>query len=100
MGTSVPENIQKLENLKSLILSDNRIEKLPYSIGKLTQLENLYLAGNNLTTLPKSITQLQNLKWLGLIDNENLLLTCEQKIWIRSLEEKGCQTQLKLGERA
>ena len=81
-------------------MSDNRIEKLPYSIGKLTQLENLYLAGNNLTTLPKSITQLQNLKWLGLIDNENLVLTYEQKIWICSLEEKGCQTQLKLGERA
>ena len=87
----ISENIQKLINLKSLILSDNKIENLPNSIGNLTQLENLYLAGNNLSELPKDIIQLQNLKWLSLIDNEKLILTDKQKMWLKSLEEKGCK---------
>ena len=85
----------KIFQFQSRLLSNERntdkIENLPNSIGNLTQLENLYLAGNNLSELPKDIIQLQNLKWLSLIDNEKLILTDKQKMWLKSLEEKGCK---------
>jgi len=47
-----------------LILTDNKLEKLPHSIGKLTKMRKFPLAGNRLLSLPSSM---QNLKELELI---------------------------------
>ena len=87
----ISEDIKNLQQLKTLNLSDNLLIKLPESIGDLSNLENLFLSGNSLQTLPKSIVNLKNLKWLSLIDNKDLVLDDEQKIWIEDLRSSGCK---------
>ena len=52
-----------------LILTDNRLIKLPDSIGKLTQMKKFPLAGNRLTSLPSSMKNLQNLELIRLSAN-------------------------------
>ena len=72
-------------------LSDNIIEELPSNIGNITELENLFLSGNRLKVLPKTIVNLKKLKWLSLLDNKELLINEEQKIWIEELKNSGCR---------
>ena len=63
------ENILPL-NISWLILTDNRLRKLPDSIGKLTKMRKFLLSGNRLTTLPSSMKNLQNLELLRLSANK------------------------------
>ena len=49
-----PENSLPLK-IQWLILTDNKIEKLPNSIGNLTKLQKCMLAGNRLQSLPDTI---------------------------------------------
>lgn len=53
-----------------LILTDNKIEKLPQSFGKLHRLQKLALAGNRLTELPSSTANLKNLELARFSANE------------------------------
>jgi Leucine-rich repeat (LRR) protein len=68
--TNVPEAIGRLNKLKYLRLSYNRLTELPESIGKLADLEILILRGNNFTNLPVSMGNLSKLKKLDLRNNE------------------------------
>jgi len=52
-----------------LILTDNRIEKLPDSIGKLKYLQKLMLAGNQISTLPDTMNHCKNLELIRLSAN-------------------------------
>ena len=52
---------------------------------------NLFLSGNRLKVLPKTIVNLKKLKWLSLLDNKELLINEEQKIWIEELKNSGCR---------
>lgn len=52
-----------------LILTDNRIKKLPDSIGTLKHLQKLMLAGNQISTLPDTMSQCTNLELLRLSAN-------------------------------
>ena len=52
-----------------LILTDNKITKLPNSIGDLTKLQKFPLAGNKLTALPDSMQNCKNLELLRLSAN-------------------------------
>src|SRR4028118_497777 len=51
-------------SLRWLILTDNKIEKLPASLGSLSHLQKLMLAGNQLSSLPQPMASCKN---LGLI---------------------------------
>ncbi len=62
------ENILPL-SISWLILTDNKIEKLPSSIGKLSLLQKCALAGNKIETLPKEMQECQNLELLRLSAN-------------------------------
>ena len=64
-----PENALPL-NVQWLILTDNKIEKLPDSIGKLTKLQKCMLAGNRLHSLPDSIASCENLELLRISANQ------------------------------
>jgi Leucine-rich repeat (LRR) protein len=46
----VPDSIGQLKNLKSLDLSNNKIEKLPGSIQELKNLKEFYIYDNNLSS--------------------------------------------------
>lgn len=55
--------------LRWLILTDNRIKKLPHSIGRLTRLQKLMLAGNALTQVPDSLQHCTQLELIRLSAN-------------------------------
>lgn len=52
-----------------LILTDNKISKLPNSMGRLTRLRKLALAGNQLTELPDSMADCRDLELVRLSAN-------------------------------
>jgi len=64
-----------------LILTDNRLVRLPESIGKLTKMKKFPIAGNRLTSLPDSMKNLKNLELIRLSANS---LT-EIPHWIKEL---------------
>lgn len=71
--TKIPDSIgEKMFQLESLILSENKLSTIPESIGLLCNLKTLYLFYNELTSLPESLGSLKNLQWLGLTGNDNL----------------------------
>jgi hypothetical protein len=58
------------EELRWLILTDNRIETLPDSLGQCTQMQKLMLSGNRLRNLPKSFARFANLELLRIAANQ------------------------------
>ncbi len=62
------ENVLPLKT-QWLILTDNKIEKLPDSIGELKKLQKCMLAGNKITTLPDSMQACKNLELLRISAN-------------------------------
>jgi len=56
--------------LRWLILTDNKIEKLPASLGSLSHLQKLMLAGNRLSSLPESMASCKNLELIRLSANQ------------------------------
>ncbi|WP_137972709.1 leucine-rich repeat-containing protein kinase family protein [Pseudomonas sp. F(2018)] len=57
------------EQLRWLILTDNRIENLPSELGERPRLQKLMLAGNHLSALPQSMAQLHQLELLRIAAN-------------------------------
>jgi len=58
------------KNLQWLILTDNRIQKLPRSIGQCTRLQKFAIAGNRLTELPLELSFCKNLELLRISANQ------------------------------
>jgi hypothetical protein len=56
-------------NTRWLILTDNKISKLPSAMGKLVHLQKLALAGNKLTALPDTMANCKNLQLIRLSAN-------------------------------
>lgn len=65
---SIPEGALS-PRLTWLILTDNRLRRLPDDIASLTGLRKLMLTGNLLSSLPDAITQCLNLELVRLSDN-------------------------------
>ncbi len=65
----VPENVQKMFALSSLILSNNRLETIPETIAGLTNLMTLDVQSNQLQALPDAISSLKKLKKLNVSGN-------------------------------
>ena len=86
--TELPKEIVNLSNLTELELSNNQLTELPKEIGNLSNLTDLRLSYNQLTELPKEIRNLSNLRRLNLENNPNLILSIEQKEWIKKLISK------------
>ncbi len=66
---SVVEDIFPL-SISWLILTDNKIKKLPDSIGRLTKLQKCALSGNEIEILPISMKECKNLELLRLSANK------------------------------
>jgi len=56
-------------SLRWLILTDNRLERLPASLGRCTRLQKLMLAGNRLTELPEEMAACRALELVRLAAN-------------------------------
>ncbi|MEN8906590.1 MAG: COR domain-containing protein [Clostridiales bacterium] len=79
------ELISRLEKLKTLDLSFNKLSDIPNSIFKLTELSNLYLGFNKLNILPNNFIKLINLKKINL-DKNNFTNTIETLKFLLSME--------------
>lgn len=66
---ALQSQIQNLQNLKVLNLSNNKFTGVPAEIGQLKKLEVLNLSNNQLTGLPYELGNLSNLKLLDLTGN-------------------------------
>lgn len=66
----LPASIGNFLQMKSLTLNCNRLTSLPCEIGKLKKLETLLLNGNQLQQLPATIGQLKALRTLSLAGNQ------------------------------
>lgn len=55
--------------IRWLILTDNRLERLPDSVGMLAGLRKFMLAGNHLSSLPETLSACRDLELLRLADN-------------------------------
>ena len=63
---SSPPGLPKLQYIRNIYLTDNKIEQCPWEFGFLTGLENLALGTNKyLTELPDELGGIINLKKLG-----------------------------------
>lgn len=65
----LPEEISRFMQLRQLNLRSNRLGKLPDCIGALTRLDNLNLSQNKLTVLPRTVSNLIHLKTVVLSEN-------------------------------
>ncbi|HDZ18123.1 hypothetical protein LCGC14_1110490 [marine sediment metagenome] len=66
---SIPQEIFKLINLKTLSLEFNQLSDIPDEISNLTSLKHLYLDYNLLKTIPEYIGMLSSLKAFSIIHN-------------------------------
>ncbi|WP_194790623.1 leucine-rich repeat-containing protein kinase family protein [Pseudomonas sp. UFMG81] len=55
--------------LRSLVLTDNRVEQLPDALGDCLHLQKLMLAGNRLTCLPEGLARCEKLELLRIASN-------------------------------
>lgn len=55
--------------LRSLVLTDNRIESLPEELGQFEHLQKLMMAGNRLTSLPASLASCERLELVRIAAN-------------------------------
>lgn len=65
----VPDEIEKLTNLVTLVLHSNEIVALPSAIAKLAKLKVLDCSGNKLTTLPEELGSHPQLSTINLASN-------------------------------
>lgn len=84
------------EQLRWLILTDNRIEQLPESLGHRPRLQKLALAGNKITALPKSFKNLLNLELVRLSANQldvfpQVLLELPKLAWMAFAGNPFCE---------
>jgi len=66
---AIPDDIDRLAVLQTLVVSRNDLEEVPQSLGNLTGLKKLFLSKNELTGLPASLTRCTQLKMLDLKGN-------------------------------
>lgn len=75
------------KNLRWLILTDNKIQKLPEELGQCSKLQKLMLSGNCLTELPQSLNNCKQLELIRIASNQltsfpSQLLTLPRLAWL------------------
>tara|TARA_Y200000002_G_scaffold244431_1_gene202210 strand:+ start:3242 stop:5833 length:2592 start_codon:yes stop_codon:yes gene_type:complete len=86
----LPIGLSKLKKLKKLSLQNNNFETIPEFIFKMTWIEDLIIFGNKLNSLPENISNLVNL-------NDNGGLSIHTNPFINELLSKECSNVKNLG---
>ncbi|CAM2115866.1 unnamed protein product [Caretta caretta] len=91
-AAAFPEDLQKLaSNLRTIDLSNNKIEILPPLMGKFSVLKSLALNNNNLAALPEELCKLKKLETLHVNGNHltQLPATFGQLLALKTLSLSG-----------
>ena len=91
--TNCSDQIGNLVSLVELNFRSNQIKNIPNSIGNLKKLTMLDFSKNQLERLPDEICLLKNLQVINLEDNP-LVLTNNQRNWLKELKENGCEVYI------
>lgn len=75
---ALPENIDRLVTLQTLVASRNDLTELPEQLGNITGLKKLFVNKNDLKGVPASLTQCTELKTLDLKGNPMTAETLDQ----------------------
>lgn len=67
---SIPKEIAKWKELRSLSISETSIEEIPIELNQLTNLENLHIGTSKVKSFPCHLSNLKNLKYLSLSYNQ------------------------------
>jgi len=65
----LPRSIGKLRRMKKFMLANNHLRSLPEEMISMQDLELIRLANNNLEAFPETLRELPNLTWVALADN-------------------------------
>lgn len=65
----VPDEIEKLSDLRYLSLSNNEIENVPPWVGKLKKLKKLIFSGNKIKNLPSNLGKSKSLEVFHILKN-------------------------------
>jgi Leucine-rich repeat (LRR) protein len=79
-----------IKNMVHLCAHENQLTKLQKEIENLINLKGFCINSIQIAKLPKEIINLTNLENFFLFDNPNLILSLDQKEWMNSLKENGC----------
>jgi Leucine-rich repeat (LRR) protein len=98
---SLPEAVGKLQNLETLVLTENELRRLPKAIGQLARLKVLRLAGNALERVPRELFRCTALRVLELQGNrlkvlpsEIGLLTKLEELWVNANALRRCPPEV------
>jgi len=64
--SELPEGLEDLARLETLVMNDNRIRRLPARIGMLKKLKKLFLHNNLIAQLPSELACLEHLREFSL----------------------------------
>lgn len=98
--TKLPDSMGELARLQKFAFAGNQLQKLPDSMKNCVNLELMRLSANQLTTLPDWLFQLPKLAWLAFSGNK--LATDTQLIAdnMLSVSQQNFELKQKLGEGA
>ncbi|CRK90186.1 CLUMA_CG003900, isoform A [Clunio marinus] len=82
---AIPNEIEKLDNLQSLLLFGNHLSSLPASIEKLHKLKILDLSSNKLTEFDFDFSKMEHLSTINLSNNEISVFKLKSSIHVLDL---------------
>jgi len=68
--TRLPDDLDRLSEVRYIMANDNALETLPASVGNLIQLSQIDIERNRLTSLPDEIGNCPNLEYINVADNQ------------------------------
>jgi Leucine-rich repeat (LRR) protein len=69
-------------------MNENELISLPETMVELSSLVKIDLEGNKLKKIPQNLTQIPSLRYINVARNKSLVLTNEQKRFIKKRDEE------------
>lgn len=91
----LPRSIGALSHLRKLMLSGNQIETLPDELSLCSNLELVRLSDNKLTSLPASFLSLPRLAWIALASNPLTATATDLALSLRAKNSASCMVMSK-----
>jgi len=98
--SKIPRSIGCLKGLRKCMLAGNALQSLPDEMKKCRELELLRLAANDLKEVPRWLLEMPKLSWLALAGNPCLPSVTKESYKVETIDEDRLETAKTLGEGA